>query len=163
MNMKSRAMHVVLLSVLSCAVFAAPQLEVGKVLSGKELATLSRTPVEVGGKVLQVVSSGTAVMQTRSTSQSTVIQPTWVVNGLGAVGRSFNEVVVGGVPTDAVKQSLSALGKSVVTSQYFDATHVSVLRFGSFADAVAAQTKLKELLPEAQVSVPIEYSKKQPR
>lgn len=162
MNMKSRAKYAVLLCLLPFAAFAAPQLEVGKVLSGKELATLSRIPVKVGDKVLHVVAPGAPALQGRATGQMPD-QPTWVVNDLGAIGRSFNEVVVGGVPTDVVRQQLAAIDRPIVSSKYFDATRISILRFRSFTDAAAAQDSLRRLLPQAQVSLPIEYSKKQQR
>lgn len=162
MNMKFRANYAVLLCLLPFAAVAAPQLEVGKVLSGKELATLNRIPVKVGDKVLHVVALGSPAPQGRATTQTSG-QPTWVVNSLGALGRSFNEVMVGGVPTDVVRQQLTVIDKPIVGSKYFDATRISILRFRSFTDAAAAQDSLRRLLPQAQVSLPIEYSKKQQR
>lgn len=141
---------------------AAP--EVGKQLTPAEISALGgKATHKLGERTLVELPASASPAQTTTTqttqASAAKLSTTMVVNESGVVGLSRNEVLIARMPTREVRSKLGALAGSAVSVQYFDHTDITSLRFATLAQAVAAREKLLALLPEAQIILPVEFSK----
>lgn len=134
-----------------------PDSIVGKRLSAAELSQYADSPsVQLDTQTFKIMSSGSPVRAASAASSGAVTQ---VINELGVVGESRNEVIVSQVSVDSARQAAASLTAAPVSADYYGHMNISKLRFASFQEAVNARTQLKKLLPQARVDVPIQYAK----
>lgn len=149
--------------VLAMGATHAGEFRIGQQLTPKQIASLTTQTLTVGTQQLGVlavepdIGTGTKLAPTLQGSTTTV------VNKLGAVGQSRNEVMVGQIAPAEVESAVQALGLATVSESYFNSTRISVLRFESFEGAVQARNALVQLMPKASVSVPVQYAPVVPR
>lgn len=149
----------ILLLLSISSVTCAADLQLGQKLTAKERqALLSSATLQLGQERFQIMPSHAAPKHAAKPTQ------TWVVNSQGVVGLSLHLVVVGQANTSVVRAALNAgnLPKPVEV-RYNDTTHISHLRYASFADAVRARNVLAPRLPGASVTVPVQYSRPRKR
>lgn len=138
--------------VLTMGAAGAASLEMGQRLTTQQLKGLQAQSVTVGKQQLKVV---TAV----SPKAASAVNPmTTVINELGAVGESRNEVVISQVKPAEVRSAVTQLKLATVSTSYYETTGVSTLRFASFDQAAWAHERLSSLLPNAVLAVPVRYT-----
>ena len=132
-------------------------LSVGMTLPEKQVSQISGRELLVHGKPLKVVSTaqGNRLKQATETAESS-----FVINDRGQVGRSLNEIIITRVSAEQVQQAVSALKTAPASIRHYEHLNSSSLRFATFEQAVAAQTQMKSLLPQAAVALPIEYHRR---
>ena len=146
----------VCLCLASMAVWAQVNPRVGTVLGSSELATLrTQAQVSTGGQKVRVLSSATPQVQSSGGASNTV---TLVVNEDGVIGQSENVVVISRIPVSQVQTLAAKWVAQAVSVQYYDHMDMTLLRFGNFSEAAAARTAIERALPEAGVSLPIQYT-----
>ncbi len=136
----------------------AAALEIGQRLSPQQIKALATQTMTVGGQKLKVLTASSPKAGSNSTQPTTM-----VINTLGAVGESRNEVLVSQVSTAVVRSAVSRLGLSTVSAHYYDHTGITALRFASFDQTVWARDQLAQRLPQAVVAVPVQYAVSKPR
>jgi hypothetical protein len=130
------------------AAIAATDFVPGQMLSAAERSALKpQGSVTIGKLPLTIVKASTA------DSPNTV-----VINSVGAVGISKNELLISNVPTSKVKAVLQSMSVSSVATVYYDHMDISSLRFASLQAAVSARDALSPVLPQATFDVPVRYS-----
>ena len=137
---------------------SAPEsLRVGMTLSANQVTQISGRELLVHGKPLKVVSTpqGNRLKEATETAESS-----FVINDRGQVGRSLNEIIITRVSAEQVQQAVSALKTAPASIRHYEHLNSSSLRFATFDQAVAAQTQMKSLLPQAAVALPIEYHRR---
>lgn len=159
--LKSRqGMRLILLclSLASATALAQVSPRVGTVLSPSERTSLqSQPPVSVGQQQVRVLS----VVAPQANGASRSANPTTlVVNADGVVGQSDNIVMISRLPTSQVQSRAARWISQAVSVQYYEHMNITMLRFATFSDAVAARTALEQALPEAGVALPIQYTAK---
>lgn len=128
---------------------------VGKQLGETQRQALAATnPVAIGGEKFHVL-----VQDKASKGAGAGAGETLVVNELGVVGRSMHNVLVANVDPETVR-ALSQAGvlPPTIEASYNSVTRISRLRFNNLADAVQARDLLATRLPQASVTVPVQYN-----
>lgn len=139
---------------------ASETIGVGSLLSDDEIASkVILAAVSMDGETFKLLSTSVSEKQfDEGASPSTLL-----VNERGLVGKSLHNVVISEVKTSLVQERLSSLSIPTIASSFYEHMDISKLRFDTFADAVAARSQLLDLLPGAQVHVPIKYAVKRPK
>lgn len=146
------------LSMACTTALAQVNSRVGTVVNATERATLqSQTPLRVGAQQVRVLD--TVSPQARGAG-SAAIPVTLVVNEDGVIGQSENVVMISRLPTAQVQTRAARWISQAVSTQAYDHMDITLLRFTTFSEAVAARTAIAAALPEAAVSLPIQYTTK---
>lgn len=136
---------------LALASQAAFALSPGQKLSKAEIAQWGTlTTYDIGGSRLRLIPP-----------QHSGSEDTLLLNARGVVGSSRNEIVIAGVGAEAqaVIQQTQPRPTSV---QHFEATGITMLKYADFGQAVEALAALKAALPDAQIGLPVMFSKQAP-
>lgn len=135
------------LALTSQLVFA---LTPGQKLSETEIAKLGKLPeYNISGQHIRVIPSKQADSEL-----------TMLINKQGVVGSSRNEVAISNAETQQVQTLLKQLAPQPVSVKHFESTGIFVVRFADFNLAVQGQETIKAQMPNASVSLTVQFSKK---
>lgn len=150
------AVLVACLSMACTTALAQVNSRVGTVVSTTERATLQNRPaLRVGAQQVRVLDT----VSPQARAAGGVANPvTLVVNEDGVIGQSENIVMISRLPTNQVQARAARWISQAVSTQYIAHMDITMLRFATFSEAVAARTALETALPEAAVSLPIHYT-----
>ena len=131
---------------------AAGVLTPGQRLSAEQIAQWGELPVyEIGASQVRVIPS-----------QQAGSQVTLLINAQGVVGSSRNEITISEAPAQGVQTVLQQVTPAPLSVQQYEPTGITVARYADFGQAVEGLRALKAALPDAKVSLPVQFGKQIP-
>ena len=152
-----RSTHLTALAFISASVFllstayAANSYSVGQRLNAEQTKDLgSLQSVEVNGRKYQVLQM----------SQSAAGLPfTMLLDANGMVGKTYHELQIVEQPTAQVRQQLTSVLSQAQEVKYYDQAHITLLRFATLEQAVKALAQIHSAMPDAEIGIPITFSR----
>lgn len=139
----------------SAVASALPPYSLGQRLSAAQLSTLDTLKsVEIEGRSYRVLS-------TTLSSQGWPLS--LVVGSNGVVGQTFHEVLIAELPPQTARQRFASVIAQAASVQYQDHAELSILRFATLEQAVAALAQIRATQPQVQAGLPINFSPIRPR
>lgn len=153
----SRSARIALLALASAgfAFVSSAQAQVsyavGQQLSQAQLQALNTLKtIDVGGSTYRVLQTG----------QSSAGLPfTMLLDTNGAVGQTYHELLIAEQPTDKVRAQLGSLASQAAAVNFHEQAQLTVLRFETLDKAVAALAQAKAALPDAEIGIPIAFTR----
>lgn len=124
--------------------------------SHKSTKSLTQTlpQLQIDGKTYQVAEH-------RRTPDG--IPLTLVIGPDGVVGQSFHEVVISGQSADTLHQKAAAALAQANAVKTYEHMNMTVARYATLAQAVAALQEIRTALPGADVGLPISFGLARPQ
>ena len=120
---------------------------------------LSKDQIQSLG-ALQSVTIDDRSYQVLQSSAGANGQPlTTLLNANGVVGQTHHELLISSEPTAQVRQQASAALATAAEVTYYDHTNITVVRYASLEQAIAALAQVRAALPDAKVGLPITFAK----
>lgn len=110
---------------------------------------------------LQIDGKIYLVAEHRRTPDGTPL--TLVIGPDGVVGQSFHEVVISGQPADTLQQKAAAALAQADAVKTYEHMNMTVARYATLAQAVAAMQAIRIALPGADVGLPISFDLARPQ
>jgi len=135
----------------ACAQTGQSSYTVGQRLNKEQIRSLG---------ALQSVVIDTRSYQVLQTGTSANGQPvTTLLNQNGVVGQTHHELLISSEPTAQVRRQAGAALATAAEVTYYDHTNITVARYASLDQAIAALAQVRAALPEAKVGLPITFAK----
>lgn len=137
----------------------------GQKLSSAQVSALGRLPTYTLGKQTYRVLPPTPEARSRglASRSSDATQQTQLLNQRNVVGTSYHQLVVRNASEAQIRDALGAGPARAVDMHGFEAAGMVIVQFDNFDQTVRAFEWLKAQLPDAVVSLPVQYQKPVPR
>lgn len=123
----------------------------GQSLSAEQVQTLGKLPT---------VTIGTSQYQVLQTSQNAQgVAYTMVLDSNRRVGQTYHELLIPEQPTAQVRQQLGAVASQAKTVNYYDQTQITLMRFATLDQAIKALAQARAAMPDAEIGLPISFSR----
>ncbi len=137
---------------LALASFSAFGFTAGQQLSSAQITQLGDLQVyDIGGEQLRVIPS-----------QASDDAATLLLNSQGVVGVSQNEVAISGASAERIQTQLRQLNPQPLSVQAYESTGITVARYADFPQAIKGLKALMAALPDAHVSLSLQFGKHVP-
>lgn len=134
---------------------AQSEFQIGQKLSRAQARSLGAL------KSIRIDGLDYRVLATRTAADGLPV--TKLLDADGVVGQTHHELLIIGQPTEQVRQQLGALVAQAARVRYYEHMGLTLLRFASLDQAVAALAQIRAALPDAELALPISFSQMRPQ